>query len=66
MEDEIWLIEALADVLIWEVAHPEQYRYVKVMGDFGAACCLTAYLEENGYEVIFEPLGIYNQITIER
>lgn len=66
MEDERWLVEALADVFVWETTQLEQKRYVKVMGDYGLACMVKVYLEENGYLVELEPCGSFNQLVIER
>ncbi len=64
--DEKWLLEVLADVLVWEVSQLEQKQYVKVVGDWGMACMIKVYLEENGYYPIIEQLGNYNQIIINR
>lgn len=66
MEDERWLVEALADVVVWETTQHEQKQYVKVVGDYGMACMIKVYFEENGYDARIEPCGMYNHIIIDR
>lgn len=56
----------MADVLVWEVSQLEQKQYIKVVGDWGMACMIKVYLEENGYYPIIEQFGSYNQIIINR
>ena len=65
-DDEKWLNEVLADVLLWEVSQLEQKQYIKAIGDFGMACMVKVYLEENGYTVELQPFGNYSQIVINR
>lgn len=65
MEDPKWCVEALADVFVWETTQTT-LQYIKVMGDYGNACYLKAYLEENGYVVELEKVGIYSQLVIDR
>jgi len=63
--NEKWLEEILADVGLWYLTQ-DTPEFVKIVADWGIACYIKVYLEENGYMAEIRTAGNWNEIVIQR